>query len=83
MRSSLLAQHPQRVRERRHAVPAQFHVVVEAAADGMHVRVVKARDDRPAAEIDDPRLCASQNHDLFVGSNRREPPVLDSNALGE
>ena len=40
----LLLEHPHRVGERRHAVPAQLHVVVEPAADQMHVRVVEARE---------------------------------------
>ena len=40
----LLLQQRERVGERRHAVPAQLEVVVEAAADRMRVRVVQAGD---------------------------------------
>ena len=79
----LLLEHAQRVRERRHAVPTQLHVVVEPAADRMHVRVVETGNRRPAAKIDDFGLRGAMSHDLFIGSNRREPPVLDSDGLGE
>ena len=37
-----------RVGERRHAVPAQLHVVVQAAANDVQVAVDQARDDAPA-----------------------------------
>src|SRR5215472_6601051 len=33
----LVLEHPQAVGQRWHAVPAKFHVVVEATANGMHV----------------------------------------------
>jgi hypothetical protein len=47
----LLAQHPQGVGQRRHAVPAQLHVVVEAAPDRVRVRIIEAGDGRAPAHI--------------------------------
>ena len=51
VRAGLLLQQAQRVRERRHAVPAQFQVVVEAAPDGMHVRIVETGNDGSAPDV--------------------------------
>ena len=55
----LLLQHAQRIRQGRHAVPAQFHVVVQPAPDRMHVGIVEAGNHGPAAEIDHLGLRAS------------------------
>src|SRR5437773_2623665 len=49
----LLLQHSQPIRERRHAVPAQFHIVVQAAADDVEMRVIQSGDDAAAIEIDE------------------------------
>ena len=49
VRADLLLQHRQGVGQRGHAVPAQLHVVVQAAADQVHVAVVQAGDHAPAA----------------------------------
>src|SRR5262245_54349554 len=62
----LLAEHAQRVSERRHAVPAQFHVVVETAADRMHVRIVETGNHGPAADVDNFGRLASKTHDFAV-----------------
>ena len=42
-----------RVGERAHAVPAQLHVEVQAAANDVQVVVDQARQDAPALQIDD------------------------------
>jgi len=49
---NLLLEHLHRVRERSDAVPAQFHIVVEASSDDVHVAIDQARDYAPTFEID-------------------------------
>src|ERR1700733_4728500 len=51
----LLLQHAQSVGERRYTIPAQLQVVVEPAADRMHVRIIESRNDGAAPSIDDSR----------------------------
>src|SRR5579863_4275229 len=51
--SCLLLEHTQRIGERRHAIPAKFHVVIQAAPDRVHVRIVKTGDHRSAVSIND------------------------------
>ena len=55
----LFLQHAQAVGQRRHAVPAQFHVVVQSAANDVQVRVVQAGNDAAALEVDDLRVRAA------------------------
>src|SRR5438445_13467242 len=49
---SLLLQHTHGVGKRRHAVPTQLHVVIEATADRMHVPIVETWDHRSTADTD-------------------------------
>ncbi len=79
----LLLQHPQRIRQRRHAVPTQLHVVVKPAADRMHVRVVEAGNHCPATEIDDFGLRRSMAHDFFVRADGEKLAVLNRHCLCE
>src|SRR5580704_1467329 len=53
---SLFLQHAQSLSKRRDVVPAQFQVVVEPAADRVHVRIVETRDDGSSAPVNYPRL---------------------------
>ena len=46
----------QGIGQRRHPVPAQFHVEVESAADHVDVGVVEAGDDPPPLQVDPLRL---------------------------
>src|SRR5216683_7578964 len=50
----LILQHLQRVCERQHAVPAQLHVVVHAAADRMYLRIVPSGNDGSSFSFDHP-----------------------------
>ena len=79
----LLLQHMHGVGKRRHAVPAQLHIVVEATADRMHVRIVETRDHRSAAEIDCFRVGSSQTHNFFVGANADKAPILNGNGFSK
>src|SRR5207249_2286463 len=47
----LLPQHSQPIRERRNAVPAEFHVEIEAATNDMKVRVVQPGNDTATVEV--------------------------------
>ena len=73
----LALQHVHRIGERPNAVPAEFHVVVQAAAHDVGVVVDQARQDALALEVDDLRVGSSQRHDLAVGSDFQEQAVLD------
>src|SRR3954453_3883791 len=73
----LRLEHGHGIRERVNAVPSQLHVVVEPAADHMHVAVDQARDDAPAIEIDAPRFRSSKNDDLAFLAYSLETSVPD------
>src|SRR6201997_5818300 len=49
----LIFQHAKSVGERRYTVPAQLKVVVEPAADRMHMRIIQSRNDGAAVTVDD------------------------------
>src|ERR1700726_1060096 len=51
----LLFQHAQSVGQRRYPVPAQLKVVVEPAADRMHMRIIQPRDDGASTALDNAR----------------------------
>src|SRR5881296_3206090 len=80
---SLLLEQAERVGKRWHSVPTKLHVVVEAAADRMHVRIVKTRDHRSASEIDCFSVGSSQTHNFFVGANADKPPILNGNGFSK
>jgi hypothetical protein len=78
----LVLEHAQGVGHRRHAFPAQFQVVVQAAADQVQVRVVEAWDHRALFEVDDLRGGAFVGHGLGVVAHRDELAVLDGDGGG-
>jgi hypothetical protein len=79
----LLAQHAQRIGDRWHPIPPQFHIVVEAAADRVHVRIVEAGDDRAAADVDHLRPVVPIRQHVMVGADGEEAPVLEGHRGGE
>ncbi len=79
----LLLEHLHRDRERAHAVPAQLHVVVQAATDHVAMVVGQARQRRAAAEVDHLRRTARERHDLRVAADRDEAAVLDRDRGGD
>src|SRR5262249_26513339 len=78
----LLAQARQGLGERAEAVPAQLEVVVEAAADGMDVRIVETGDDRAPAEIDDLGPGPGAGEHVALVADGREASILDGDRLG-
>ena len=70
-------EHRHGIGERTNAVPAQLHIVVEPAADHMHVAVDQPRDDAPAIEIDAPRFRSGKSNDLAFLAYSLEPSVPD------
>ena len=73
----LLLQHGHRVGQRPHAVPAQFHVEVQAAADDVKVIVDQPRQDATPLQVDDLGRGARQLHYVLVVADRREDAILD------
>ena len=47
----LFPEHPQSVGQRRHAVPAKFHVIIQSAANDVQMRVVQSGNHAPAFEV--------------------------------
>ena len=78
----LLLQHAHRIGERPHAVPAQFHIEVEAAADDVEMIVDQPRQHAAALEVDDLRRRAGELHHLAVVTDGGEDAVLDRHRAG-
>jgi hypothetical protein len=78
----LRPQHGQRVGEGGDVLPPQLHVVVEAAANEVGVAVVKAGDDPPAADVDDPSVRVSERHDPGLLADRRDQTILHGQRAG-
>src|SRR5262245_62832816 len=79
--SNLLLEHPHRVGKRSHAIPAQLHVVVEPAADDVHVAVDQTGDDAAPLEIDASRARTGQAHDVLLGPGCNETVAADCDRL--
>ena len=75
--TGLLLEHGERGGQRRHSVPSQFHVEVEAASDEMQMRVVEARNHPASAEIDHLCLRTATGEDVGIGADRRNPAPFD------
>ena len=79
----LALEHRHGVGQRAHAVPAQFHVVVQAAAHHMGVVVEQAGQGAALLEVDAPGAGPGQRHDLGVGADGDEAAVLDGHGAGQ
>ncbi len=77
----LLLEHSQRVGQRRDPVPAQLHVVVEAAANQMQMGIVEAGDQPAMPCIDHARLGTAQFEDIRIVADGGEAAVLDGDRL--
>jgi len=73
----LLAQHAHRVGERRHAIPPELEVVVQAPAYRMRVRIDQAGDHRTAIEFDDAGRRSLVGHDRSGVAGRVDETILD------
>src|SRR6266852_5751196 len=78
---SLLSQHSQTVRERRHAIPAKFEIVVEPAANQVSMRIIQAWNGGPLVQIDELGPLATPPHRLAIGSNSEKLAVTNGNGL--
>ena len=78
----LALQHRHRIGQRAHAVPAQFHVEVEPAANDVQVIVDQAGQHAPALEVDNPGPLAGERHHLMVAADRGEFAVRDRDRSG-
>ncbi len=82
VRRYLVLEHAHGVCQRAHAVPAQFHVVVQAAPDDVHVAVDQPGNGPPAVQVDDLRLRAGQFHDVLARAHADEAAILDGDGIG-
>lgn len=71
----LRPQHRHRVGERAHAVPAQFQVVVQAAADQVGVAVVETGHQPAPAGIDDACVFVGMRHHLGLVADRQHAAI--------
>jgi hypothetical protein len=78
----LRLEHRHRVGQRRHAVPAQLHQVVQPAADDVDVAVDQPGDGAAAAGVDDLRGGAGQRHDVPLLAHREEAAILHGQRRG-
>ena len=78
----LLAEHAHGFGERRHAVPAQLHVVVEAAADHVRVAVHQAGNDATPADVDHTSRGPGKRHDLALAADGGEAVARDRHRRG-
>jgi len=77
----LFLEHAHGIGERTHAVPAQFHIVAQAAADDVGMAVDQTGYDAPAPQLDLLRLRSGKWTDLAVGSHGDDPAILDRSRL--
>ncbi len=78
----LVLEHAHGVGQRAHAVPTQLHVVVQAAADDVHVAVDQPGDGAPALQVDHLGGGAGQLHDLEARADGDELAVADGHGFG-
>ena len=78
----LASEHGHGIGQAAHAVPAQLHVEVQAAADDVQMVVDQARQHAPAPQVDDAGARAGQGHDVVVVADMREAPARDGDGAG-
>ncbi len=78
----LILEHAQGVGQRRHALPTQLEVVVEAATDQVQVRVVEPGDHRAPLQVDHFCGAATQGHGLGIAAYGDESALLDRHGGG-
>ncbi len=79
-RRNLPLQHCHRVGERTHAVPAQLHVEIEAAANDVKMIVDEPGKHAPAFQVDDPGLARGKRHDVRVATDRGKDAIFDGDS---
>ncbi len=77
----LLFEHAHGVGQRSNAVPAQFHIVVQAAADDVHMAVDQAGNHAPAFEIDASGRGSGHLHHILIRAGSDKAPVGDGHRL--
>ncbi|MCY1352535.1 hypothetical protein D9M69_388400 [compost metagenome] len=77
----LVPEHAHGIGQRTHAVPAQLHVVVQAAADDVHVAVDQPGNGPPAVQVHHLRLRAGQLHHVLARADGDEAPVADGHGV--
>ena len=80
--SGLFLEHAEGVRQGGNAVPAQFHVVIKAAADDVEVGIVQAGNDRSLSGVYGLGIRSLVFGDVFVGTDSQNFSILHGNGLG-
>src|SRR5262245_3878999 len=75
-------QHAHGIGEATHAIPAQFHVEVEPAADNVQVIVDEPWQRASASQVDDASRGASEPHHVFLAPDSGEHAVADRYRTG-
>ncbi|MNU77382.1 hypothetical protein D3C71_669580 [compost metagenome] len=75
--SHLTLQHVHGIGKRAHAIPAQFHVEVQAAAHDVGVVVDQAGQNPLALQVDDLRIRPGKGHNLGIASHFQKQAILD------
>src|SRR6266704_3385602 len=65
----LVFQHAQGVGERRYTIPAQLKVVVEPAANRMHMRIIQSRNDGVSPTVDNAGRWPAQTLNLVISTD--------------
>ena len=73
----LVFEHSQRICERANAVPAQLHIVVQAAADDVHMTIDQPWDRAAPLEINTLRVGTGMSHDIHIASGRDKAAGAD------
>src|SRR6516225_8149260 len=77
----LLFQHPQGVCQRWHPIPTQLHIVVQATSNGMHMRIVEARNYGSVLGINQFRIWPTLPQNVFIPTYGADLPVGDGDGL--
>ena len=79
----LLLEHGHRVGQARYAVPEQFHVVIEAAADHVNVAVDQAGNEATSLAINNVGTRSGRCTNILLAADSKEPAVFYGNRFSE
>ncbi len=74
---NLRAQHLERIAQRRHTIPAQLEIEIEAAANHVKVRIVETGNDRAALQVDAARRIVRPLHHVVIITARDDLAFRD------
>ena len=78
---NLLLEHPHRVGERSHAIPAQLHIVIESTSNDVHVAVDQAWHRATSLKVNYFATATGEGHNVSLHTYGCEAPVFDCNSV--